>query len=158
MASLVRLLVHAHPIRVATDSVGCAGIGWIVDPEKPFTSWRMCGQTKHVYTKNSIVGMVGYGVNKTRYAAAMISKQVRCIKRCDQVVAAGFKRCDACIYSSYAMRLASLMINHVALGMADYTGLPGCLSFRSREPILPSSRLLVSSHSIPLHSGRCPVI
>ena len=78
--------------------------------------------------------MVGYGVNKTRYAAAMISQQVRCIKRCDQVVAAGFKTCNACIYSSYAMRLASLMINHVTMGMEVYTGLTGCSSFRSREP------------------------
>ena len=71
-----------------------------MDPEKPFTGWRTSGQTKHIYTK-SIVGVVGYGVNKTRYAAAMISKQVRCTKRCDQFVTASFKRCDACIYSSY---------------------------------------------------------
>ena len=63
--------------------------------------------------------MVGYGVNKMRYAAAMISKQVRCIKRCDQVMTAGFKRCDACIYSSSTMRLVSLMINHAAMGMED---------------------------------------
>ena len=100
MASLARLLVHVHHIRVATDLVGCAGIGWIVDPEKPFTGWRTSGQTKHINTK-SIIGMVGYGVNKTRYAAAMISKQVRCTKRCDQFVTASFQRCDACIYSSY---------------------------------------------------------
>ena len=78
MVSLVRLLVHAHPT-VATDSIGCGGIGWIVDPEKPFTGWHTSGQTKHIYTKN-LVGMVGYGVKKTRYAAAMISKQVRDIK------------------------------------------------------------------------------
>ena len=37
VASLARLLVPTHPIRVAADSVGCAGIGGIVDPEKPFT-------------------------------------------------------------------------------------------------------------------------
>ena len=86
-----------------------------------------------------MVGMVGDGVNKTRYAAVMIGKQVRCIKRCDQLETAGFKRCDACIYSSYAIRHVTLIINHVALGMADYTGLPGCSSFRSREPTLPSA-------------------
>ena len=63
MASHARLPVPTHPIRVATDSVGCAGIGWTVDPEKPFTGWRTCGQTKHIYTK-SIIGMVGYGVKK----------------------------------------------------------------------------------------------
>ena len=100
MASLARLLVHVHHIRVATDLVSCTGIGWIVDPEKPFTGWRTSGQTKHIYTK-SIVGVVGYGVNKTRYAATMISKQERCIKRCDQFVTASSKRCDACIYSCY---------------------------------------------------------
>ena len=52
VASLARLIVPTHPIRVATDSVGCAGIGWILDPDKPFTGWRTCGQTKHIYTKN----------------------------------------------------------------------------------------------------------
>ena len=52
VASLARLLVPAHPIRVSTDSVGCADIGWTLDPEKPFTGWRTCGQTKHTYTKN----------------------------------------------------------------------------------------------------------
>ena len=34
---VTRLLVPAHPIRVATDSVGCAGIGGILDPAKPYT-------------------------------------------------------------------------------------------------------------------------
>ena len=43
----------------------------------------------------------------------MIGKQVQCMKRCDQVVTAGFKRCDASIYGSYAMRLASLMMSDV---------------------------------------------
>ena len=100
MASLARLLVHVQHILVATDLVSCTGIGWIVDPEKPFTGGRTSGQTKHIYTK-SIVEVVGYGVNKTHYAAAMMSKQVRCIKRCDQFVTASSKRCDACIYSSY---------------------------------------------------------
>ena len=63
--------------------------------------------------------MVGYGVNKTRYAAATISTQVRCIKRCDQFVTASSKRCDACIYNSYAMRVASLIMNHLALEMNE---------------------------------------
>ena len=67
-----------------------------MDPAKPFTGWRTCGQTKHIYTKNSIVGMVGYGDKKTCYAAAMMSgKQVHGIKRSDHIVTAGFKRCDA---------------------------------------------------------------
>ena len=110
--------MHVHHIRVATYLVGCVGTGWIVDPEKPFTGWRTSGQTKLIYTK-SIVGMVGNGVNKTSYAAAMISKQVRCIKRCDQFLTASSKRCDACIYNSYAMRLASLMMNHMTLEMND---------------------------------------
>lgn len=56
---------------------------------------------------------------ETKRTAAMIVEQVRCIKRCDQVVTAGLKRCDASIYSSYAMRLASLIINCVASGMDD---------------------------------------
>ena len=43
----------------------------------------------------------------------MISKQVQCIKRCDQVEIADLKRYDACIYGSYAARLASLMISDV---------------------------------------------
>ena len=34
-----------------------------MDPEKPFTGWRTCGQTKHSYTK-FIIGMAGYGVKK----------------------------------------------------------------------------------------------
>ena len=63
MTSHARLPKPTHPIRVATDSVGCAGIGSFLDPDKPFTGWRACGQTKHIYRK-SIIGMVGYGVNK----------------------------------------------------------------------------------------------
>ena len=54
----VRLLVHVNPIRVATESIGCACIGWTVDPDKPFTGWRACGQTKHIYTK--ILGRNGW--------------------------------------------------------------------------------------------------
>ena len=38
MASHARLPEPTHPIRVAADSVGCAGIGWTVDPDKPFTN------------------------------------------------------------------------------------------------------------------------
>ena len=34
--------------------------------------------------------MAGYGVNKICNSAAVIGKQVRRIKRCDQVVIAGF--------------------------------------------------------------------
>ena len=46
-------------------------------------------------------------------AAAMTRKQVQCIKCCDQTEIAEFKRCDACIYSSYGTRLASLMMSDV---------------------------------------------
>ena len=48
--------------------------------------------------------MVGYGENKTCYAAAVIGKQARRIKRCDPVVIAGFKRCDASTVSTVAMQ------------------------------------------------------
>ena len=89
-----------------------------MDPEKPFTGGRTSGQTKHIYTK-SIVEVVGYGVNKTHYAAAMISKQVRCIKRCDQFVTASSKRCDVSTIATYAMTLASLIMNHMALELND---------------------------------------
>ena len=70
----------------------------------------------------------------------MISEQVQCMKRCDQVVITRFKRCDSCSYSGYATRLASLMMSDVDMGMIDYNmEPPGCLSFRSREPVLPSA-------------------
>jgi hypothetical protein len=39
LVSLARLLVHTHPIYVATDSVGCTGIGCIMDLEMPLTPW-----------------------------------------------------------------------------------------------------------------------
>ena len=81
--------------------------------------------------------MAGYGVNKICNSAAVIGKQVRCIKRCDQVMIAGFKRCDASMYDGYAMR--DMMTNHVSMGMKDYMRPPGCLSLQSREPILPSA-------------------
>ena len=67
LASLAHLLVRVHRIHVATNSVGCDGVGWTVDPEKPFTGWRTSSQT---YTKY-LVGMVGYGMNLIRDAAAM---------------------------------------------------------------------------------------
>ena len=48
--------------------------------------------------------MVAYGEINTCNAAAVIGKQVRRIKRCDQIVIAGFKRCDASTVSTVAMQ------------------------------------------------------
>ena len=70
----------------------------------------------------------------------MISKQVQCIKRCDQVEIADLKRYDACIYASYAARLASLMINDVDRGMWDqpvaWNSSPEYLSYPPQAPVI----------------------
>ena len=55
------------------------------------------------------------------------------------------------------MRLASLSNISCGRKTRNYTGMPGYLEFRSREPILPSGELRVSSNSIPLHSGFWPL-
>jgi hypothetical protein len=101
--------------------------------------------------------MVGYGVNKTCNTAAMVGKQARHIKHCDQVVIAGFKRCHACVYSSYAMRDERHDDKSCECGNERLYATARLLVIAIQRTYTTFRKLLVFSNSIPLHSGRCPV-
>ena len=65
---------------------------------------------------------------------------MQCIKLCDEVFTAGFKRCAAYIYGSNTTRLPHLMMSDVNMGtvMKDLMWQTSWLSFWSRESMLPS--------------------
>ena len=91
-------------------------------------------------------------VNKTRYAATMISKQERCIKRCDQFVTASSKRCDACIYSSILCN-ETRVSDHESHGFGN-----GWLNGTARLLVIPVQKTYTTFRRLPVSSNFTPTL
>ena len=77
----------------------------------------------------------------------MISKQERCIKRCDQFVTASSKRCDACIYSCYLCN-ETRVSDHESHGFGSEW-----LNGTDRLLVIPVQRTYTTFRRLPVSSN-----